>query len=122
MVVISGAPRTLPQCLYSKVAHYRHKVFIEQLGWQLPTLGEGEQDQFDRSDTVYVVAQDEDGHIFGCARLLPTTRPIFSAKSFPNFSMGYLPHVHLTSGSFPALRQWTSTPGGHRHWASIRRL
>lgn len=91
MVVISGAPRTLPQGLYSKVAHYRHRVFIEQLGWQLPTLGEGEQDQFDRSDTVYVVAQDEDGHIFGCARLLPTTRPYLLSEVFPQLLNGLPP-------------------------------
>lgn len=88
MVVISGAPRTLRQGLYSKVAHYRHRVFIEQLGWQLPTLGEGEQDQFDRSDTVYVVAQDEDGHIFGCARLLPTTGPYLLSEVFPQLLNG----------------------------------
>jgi N-acyl-L-homoserine lactone synthetase len=91
MFVISGAPRTLPQGLYSKVAHYRHKVFIEQLGWQLKAVGEAEQDQFDRSDTVYVVAQDEDGHISGCARLLPTTRPYLLSEVFPQLLNGLPP-------------------------------
>ena len=71
MQVMSGAPEGLPQGLYSKMARYRHKVFVEQLGWGLQTQDGAELDQFDRQDTVYVVAQDDEGHVFGCARLLP---------------------------------------------------
>lgn len=70
----SGASEGLPQGVYSKLARYRHNVFVEQLGWGLQTQDGTELDQFDRPDTVYVVAQDDEGHIFGCARLLPTTR------------------------------------------------
>ena len=91
MHVISGSPDRLPQGLYSKVARYRHKVFVEQLGWKLRTHEEAELDQFDRPDTVYVVAQDVEGHVFGCARLLPTTSPYLLGEVFPQLLNGLLP-------------------------------
>lgn len=77
MQIMSGAPDRLPQGLYSKVARYRHKVFVEQLGWELRTQDGAELDQFDRPDTVYVVAQDDEGL---CLRLRPVT-PNYSPLS-----------------------------------------
>ncbi|AXV75640.1 MULTISPECIES: acyl-homoserine-lactone synthase SolI [Ralstonia solanacearum species complex] len=66
----------LPEGVDAALAHYRHQIFVGQLGWQLPMAdGMFERDQYDRDDTVYVVARDENGTICGCARLLPTTRP-----------------------------------------------
>lgn len=91
MQVMSGASEELPQGLYSRVARYRHKVFVEQLGWELRTQDDVELDQFDRPDTVYVVAQDDEGHVFGCARLLPTTRPYLLGELFPQLLNGLLP-------------------------------
>jgi len=91
MNVISGAPEVLPKGLYSKISHYRHNVFVEQLGWELQTQDGAEADQFDRPDTVYVVAQDDEGHVFGCARLLPTTRPYLLGEVFPQLLNGLPP-------------------------------
>ncbi len=91
MHVMSGTSTGLPKDLYSKVANYRHKVFVEQLGWELQTQDGMELDQFDRHDTVYVVAQDDKGHISGCARLLPTTRPYLLLEVFPQLLNGLLP-------------------------------
>jgi acyl homoserine lactone synthase len=91
MRVVSSAPERLPDGLYSKIAHYRHKVFVEQLGWSLQTQNGVELDQFDRSDTVYVVAQDDDGCIVGFARLLPTTRPYLLGEVFPQLLNGLAP-------------------------------
>lgn len=65
------------------MARYRHRVFVEKLGWPLRCEGELEYDEFDRDDTVYVLAQDEEGDVVGTARLLPTTRPYLLAKAFP---------------------------------------
>lgn len=73
----------LPSQLYGKLASYRHKVFVERLGWQLRAEDGLEFDQFDRPDTVYVIARDEDGHVIGCARLLPTTQPYLLGEVFP---------------------------------------
>jgi len=91
MRVVSGAPEGLPAGLYSKLAHYRQKVFVEQLGWNLITQDGAELDQFDRPDTVYVVAQDDDGRVFGCGRLLPTTRPYLLGDVFPQLLNGLPP-------------------------------
>ncbi len=73
----------LPEDVDAALAHYRHRIFVEQLGWSLPCADEGsERDQYDRDDTVYVVARDKSGGICGCARLLPTTRPYLLQELF----------------------------------------
>lgn len=92
MHVVSSSLTGLPDDLYSKVAHYRYKVFVEQLGWQLRTHNNEEIDQFDRPDTVYVVAMDDDENIVGCARLLPTTRPYLLGEVFPQLLNGLPPY------------------------------
>ena len=91
MQVITGPAEVLPNNLYAKVAGYRHQVFVEQLGWALHTENGMESDQFDRQDTVYVVAQDDQGHVSGCARLLPTTRPYLLGEIFPQLLNGLAP-------------------------------
>lgn len=91
MQVITGPAEVLPNNLYAKVAGYRHQVFVEQLGWALHTENGMESDQFDRADTVYVVAQDDNGHISGCARLLPTSRPYLLGEIFPQLLNGLAP-------------------------------
>ena len=91
MDVVTGARETLRPDLYTKVAHYRHKIFVERLGWQLQTKDGGELDQFDRHDTVYVIAQDDGNRIIGCARLLPTIRPYLLADVFPQLLNGLEP-------------------------------
>jgi acyl homoserine lactone synthase len=74
----------LPDDLDASLAQYRHQVFVEQLGWALPCTQSGfERDQYDRHDTIYVVARDDSGAICGCARLLPTTRPYLLREIFP---------------------------------------
>lgn len=73
----------LPEDIDAALAHYRRRIFVEQLGWSLPCADERfERDQYDRADTVYVLAHDEAGAICGCARLLPTTRPYLLRELF----------------------------------------
>lgn len=91
MQVFSGISQELSGNLVSRVARYRHKVFIEMLGWELQTQDGVEFDQFDREDTVYVVSQDDDGTINGCARLLPTNRPYLLGEVFPRLLNGQTP-------------------------------
>lgn len=88
MNVVSGKTGALSDGLMSKVANYRYQVFIETLGWELETRNREELDQFDRPDTVYVVAQDDDGRVNGCARLLPTDRPYLLGEVFPQLLQG----------------------------------
>jgi len=93
MMVIMGTASQLPPGLEVSLAAYRHSVFIEALGWQLPAEDWLERDQFDRDDTVYVVAQGERGEVCGCARLLPTTKAYLLGDVFPELMNGLpLPH------------------------------
>ncbi|MGS0740411.1 acyl-homoserine-lactone synthase [Glaciimonas sp. GG7] len=91
MSITSGAMDCLPKELLSKLLRYRHKVFIDTLGWKLNTENGAELDQFDRSDTVYVIAQDHQGNVNGCARLLPTNRPYLLGEVFPQLLHGLPP-------------------------------
>lgn len=88
MQTISGSAREFSPEFEIAVAEYRHRIFIEKLGWPLPVQNGMERDQFDRPDTIYVVARGQDGAICGCARLLPTTQPYLLGEVFPNLLWG----------------------------------
>lgn len=90
MQTICGRRREFSAELENAIAAYRHKIFIERLGWPLPVENGQERDQFDRADTLYVVAHDSGGAICGCARLLPTTEPYLLSEVFPQL-MGDAP-------------------------------
>jgi len=93
LTVVSGTKSQLSPGLEVALATYRHEVFIEALGWQLPVENGLERDQFDRPDTLYVVAQDTCGSVCGCARLLPTTQAYLLDEVFPGLMNG-LPAPH----------------------------
>lgn len=66
-----------------ELARYRHQVFVKKLGWELICEDQMEFDQFDRSDTIYVIVRSDAGHIIGTSRLLPTTKPYLLGEVFP---------------------------------------
>jgi acyl homoserine lactone synthase len=88
MKIIAGTPEQLSAEMLSEMARYRYRVFVEKLGWDLPTRDRMELDQFDRCDTCYVIARDASGEIVGTARLLPTHRPYLLASVFPQLLGG----------------------------------
>lgn len=88
MQFVVGSSSDLPQHCVAELAQYRHRVFIERLGWDLQTLPGIELDDFDRQDTVYVIARGDHGRLVGCARLLPTTRPYLLSHVFPELLDG----------------------------------
>ena len=89
MEFITGTPNNLSDEVLVGLARYRHKVFVETLGWNLPTQAGLELDQFDRPDTLYVGARQE-GRYVGIARLLPTVQPYLLGEIFPQL-MGDAP-------------------------------
>jgi len=91
MKIVSGNQADLSPSLYADLGCYRHEVFVELLQWDLNTPEGIEQDQFDRQDTVYVVARNDEGRINGCARLLPTTKPYLLGEVFPELLNGLTP-------------------------------
>lgn len=88
MEFFAGTSGVLPSDLVVGLARFRHQVFVETLGWQLQTRDGLEFDQFDRPDTVYVVARDEEGSVSGTARLLPTDKPYLLGEVFPQLLHG----------------------------------
>ena len=88
MNIVTGTPSDLSLEIMAGVARYRHRVFVEKLGWQLRCEHALEYDQFDRDDTVYVVAHNQDNEVVGTARLLPTTRPYLLDEVFPQLLHG----------------------------------
>lgn len=84
MVYVTGTALELGTALLRDLGHYRHRVFVERLGWKLPDAQDGtEWDRFDTPQTIHVVALGAQGRIQGCARLLPTTGPYLLADVFP---------------------------------------
>jgi len=86
---VSGTSGNLATDVMMGLARYRHRVFVEMLGWPLQTHEHGlELDQFDREDTVYIVARDAINEVAGTARLLPTSRPYLLGEVFPELLHG----------------------------------
>ncbi len=90
MEILAGTPALLSADVMSGLARYRHKVFVEKLGWELACEEGHEYDQFDHDKTTYVVAQSKNGAVVGSARLLPTSHPYLLGEIFPEL-MGGLP-------------------------------
>jgi N-acyl-L-homoserine lactone synthetase len=89
---IAETANNLTPDVYTALARYRHKVFVETLGWDLPSKAGLELDQFDRLDTQYVVAREGERYV-GIARLLPTRGPYLLSELFPQL-LGDLPIPH----------------------------
>ena len=96
---VSGTAADLHTSLMADMGRYRHQVFVDRLGWQLACDGVSEFDEFDREDTVYMLARDSGAaqatcvapaHVVGTARLLPTTRPYLLGQVFPEL-LGDMP-------------------------------
>jgi acyl homoserine lactone synthase len=88
MEIIAGTVESFSADVLFDMARYRHEVFVEKLGWKLHTRGRLELDEFDRKDTVYLIARDPNGQVVGTSRLLPTHRPYLLASVFPQLLGG----------------------------------
>jgi acyl homoserine lactone synthase len=72
----------------------RHRIFVERLGWEMPSIRRMEYDQYDTPATYYLLWRDENGAARGIARLNPTDRPYLLKEIFPEFvTMGELPET-----------------------------
>jgi acyl homoserine lactone synthase len=88
-----GKSKELSPSLDEALATYRHKIFIERIGWPLPVEHSMERNQFDHPETLYVMTREPSGTICGCARLLPTTEPHLLSEVFSHLLAGVsVPH------------------------------
>jgi len=83
MEIITGTANSFSAEILFDMARYRHRVFVEKLGWDLDTRARFELDEFDRKDTAYLIARNAGGRIVGTCRLLSTHRPYLLATVFP---------------------------------------
>lgn len=88
LTAVTGTVSDLLPGMASALAKYRYQVFVKELGWPLRCENGVELDAFDRPDTVYVLACDNNHEIFGCARLIPTNRPYLLGDVFPHLMEG----------------------------------
>lgn len=71
---------------------HRKQVFVDRLGWQLPSDGSWlEIDSFDDDHAVYLLARSADGEHEGSVRLLPSTRPHMLGTLFAPLCHGMVP-------------------------------
>lgn len=89
LTTIMGTAGELQPDLEQALAAYRYRVFVQELGWPLPVENGHERDDFDRPDTLYVIARLSEGDLCGCARLLPTDKPYLLAEVFPELMGGH---------------------------------
>lgn len=83
MQIAHGTVDTLSATAFRKLAQYRYRVFVEQLGWPMGRADGLELDQFDQDHTEYVFGVSDEGNVCGCGRLLPTTRAYLLDEVFP---------------------------------------
>ncbi len=70
----------------------RYQVFVEMLNWDLPLAKDGlEMDQYDTSDTLYLLKLDHNGEVLGSKRMNPTMRPHLMVDLFSHLVEGAVP-------------------------------
>ncbi|CAA7625720.1 acyl-homoserine-lactone synthase [Magnetospirillum sp. UT-4] len=80
------------QDLLREMFRQRHRVFVERLGWDVPSInGEEERDEFDRPDTAYLVVSEPSGRVIGSWRLLSTEQPYMASTVFRHLFDGAEP-------------------------------
>jgi acyl homoserine lactone synthase len=64
------------QPLLDQMFRLRKRVFSDQLGWDVPVIGDYERDFYDERRPVYLIwCDDAKRKLYGCLRLMPTTGP-----------------------------------------------
>jgi N-acyl-L-homoserine lactone synthetase len=94
--IVAGWHDELPSDIRNGLGIFRHRVFVQRLGWTLPDATKGvttEWDQFDRKGTIQIVALTPGQSVCGCARLMPTTGPYLLKDVFPELSGPNAPPV-----------------------------
>lgn len=74
--IVNAENRSLFAADLATMHQHRKKIFIDRLHWRVPYEPDDERDQYDRDDTIYLLAKSRvRGELLASARLLPTTGP-----------------------------------------------
>lgn len=84
--VVSSTNRHLYESTLDSYFRIRHDVFARERGWKAVERSDGRDiDAFDRNDTIYLIAIDED-RVVGGQRLVPTTSPHMLSEVFADLA------------------------------------
>lgn len=90
--IVNAENRSLFAADLTAMHEHRKAVFIDRLGWSIPSHSNFECDQYDREDTIYLIAKAHPrGEVLASARLLPTTGPHLMSDHFAATCAGALP-------------------------------
>lgn len=97
MQIIFGkaSDNIIDQQTYLDMLKFRHHVFREKLNWEVQSTEDMEFDIFDTLNPYYMLAK-QDGQIYGCWRLMPTTGPYMLKNTFPQLLNGQPAPQHET--------------------------
>ena len=83
--VIDNQAATENRALLLSMFADRKRLFVDLFGWDVPVFdGRYEMDQFDNTDTVYLIVADDDGSHAASIRLFPSNRPHMLGTLFPH--------------------------------------
>lgn len=71
--------------IYESMGRLRHRIFKEQLKWDVNSDNGLELDEFDHDETIYVLYIEND-QVKGNWRLLPTKGPYMMSEVFPHLA------------------------------------
>ncbi len=75
ILTVNGNDRSNNVRLIDEMHVLRKEVFHDRLHWDVKISGNREIDHFDDCNPLYILSLDDDGHVRGSLRLLPTTGP-----------------------------------------------
>jgi acyl-homoserine lactone synthase len=83
--VLEGTQRRQLSYYFDRMFRLRHRVFVKEQGWNLPTASGGREiDQYDVDEAVYLLDLTDDGIIQGTVRLTPSQSCSLVADYFPH--------------------------------------
>lgn len=88
LATILGADAQRHAELMEQVWRFRHRQFVERLGWEACRRPDGREiDQFDGDEAIHLPLV-MDGQVVGYSRLLPTLRPHLLSDVYPHLMDG----------------------------------
>lgn len=91
--IITNRNRSLYEVELKSMFKLRKTRLVDELGWKLRTVEDGERDDYDDEETVYFLALDAEGQIEVCMRGRRTTDKCMLADVFPHLLAADWPDV-----------------------------
>jgi acyl homoserine lactone synthase len=81
--IVNGVNRNRYPAEINAMHRLRKTVFHDLLGWDVSVRGDWEIDHYDQANPLYVLSYNDNGHLRGALRLLPTLGPNMLDDTFP---------------------------------------